>query len=416
MKTTEQQRTLLDRGKWLLLALVVGLVGGVILDRQALSYIYPPLNIPPEARDEFELMAEAWGLIEQRYVNQEEVEPQSMAYGSIQGMVQTLVDVGHTRFLTPDMAEQHANQIEGEFEGIGAYVEERDDRVVIVTPIDNSPAQRAGLESGDVILGVNGEDVTRLSLGEVVSRILGPAGTEVTLTILDPDTGNTREVTLERAEVEIDLVMWTPLPGTNVAHLRISSFSEGATEELQQTLGEIQELGMEGVILDLRSNPGGLLSEAVGVTSQFVESGNVLVRRNAEGATREVAVQENVQAVDLPLVTLINGGTASAAEIVTGALQDHDRATTVGTTTAGAGTVLNSFELSDGSVLLLAVEEWLTPEGREIWQKGLAPDEKVTLPSDARPLLRPSQRDITEELQNSDDAQLLRALEILQAN
>jgi carboxyl-terminal processing protease len=195
------------------IALVLGAAGGVLLDRQVLSERSSAVEVPEGASSEFELMAEVWRTIEREYVDQEGVRPREMAYSAIDGIVQTLGDAGHTRFLTPEMAERHQNQIQGEFEGIGAYVEMRDGQVVIVAPIDDSPAQQAGLEPGDVISAVNGEDVTGLSLTEVVSQVLGPAGTEVTLTILDPDTGETRDVTLERAEIDLDLVTWQRLPG-----------------------------------------------------------------------------------------------------------------------------------------------------------------------------------------------------------
>jgi len=398
-----------------LVALVVGLAGGALLSRR-LSAGASTVTVPPQAEPQFELMAEAWRTIEREYVNQAGVAPRRMAYSAIRGMVRTLGDVGHTRFLTPDMAERHQAQLQGAFEGIGAYVEMEEGRVVIVAPIDDSPAQRAGLQAGDVILAVNGEDVTGLSLDEVVSRVSGPAGTEVTLTIMDPDTEQTQQVTLERAEVDLDLVTWQRLPGTTVAYLRISAFSDGATEELRENLAEIQgQEAITGLILDLRNNPGGLLDEAVGVASQFVESGDVLLRRDADGETTAEPVRADVQAVDIPIVALTNGGTASAAEIVTGALQDHERAKVVGTTTFGAGTVLNQFTLSDGSVLLLAVEEWLTPDGRVIWQKGLDPDVQVPLPPEAEPLMRLQLRDTTAaELRDSDDEQLLRALELLE--
>jgi carboxyl-terminal processing protease len=401
-----------------IVALLLGVAGGVLLDRQVLSESGSSVDVPEDARSEFELMAEVWRTIEQEYVNQDDVRPQEMAYSAIDGMVQTLGDVGHTRFLPPEMAERHQNQIQGQFEGIGAYVEMQDGQVVIVAPIDDSPAQQAGLEPGDVISEVNGEDMTGLSLTEVVSRVLGPAGTEVTLTILDPDTGETREVTLERAEIDLDLVTWQRLPGTSVAYVRISAFSDGATEDLKDTLDEIQNEDIAGLMLDLRSNPGGLLGEAVGVSSQFVEDGNVLLRRDAAGEITEEPVRQGVDAVDIPMVALANGGTASAAEIVTGALQDHNRATVVGTTTFGAGTVLNEFTFRDDSVLLLAVEEWLTPDGRVIWQKGLAPDVEVTLPPDVEPVLRLRLQDITteEDLRNSGDDQLLRAWELLESS
>lgn len=393
-----------------ILALIIGLMGGIVLDRQVLS-----VDIPTNARAEFELIAEAWQLIERRYVFQDKVEPRPMAHSAISGIVRTLGDTGHTRFMDPEVAAQHENQLEGEFEGIGAYVESRDGRVVIVTPIDNSPAQRAGLEAGDAIIAVNGEDVSQLSLSEVTTRVLGPAGTEVTLTILDAETGDTREVTLERAEVDLDLVTWQQLPGTAVAYVRISAFSRGATEELSEALSEIQAQPIDGLILDIRNNPGGLLSEAVGVTSRFVDEGNVLLRRNAQGEVTSEPVEEDVPTAEIPMVVIVNGGTASAAEIVTGALQDHERARAVGTTTSGAGTVLTKFTLTDESVMLLATEEWLTPNGREIWQQGLQPDIEVTLPQGAVPLIRQVPRDITEEqLRETEDVQLLRALALLQ--
>jgi len=415
VNTTREKFFVLGAAALALVALVVGVAGGVLLDRQVLSRARASVSVPAAARSEFELMAEAWRTIEQAYVNQEGVKPRRMAHSAISGMVQTLGDAGHTRFLTPEMAQRHQSQLRGQFEGIGAYVEMEEGRVVIVAPIDDSPAQKAGLEAGDVIMKVNGEDVTGLPLVDVVDRVLGPAGTEVSLTILDPETDTQREVTLERAEIDLDLVTWQRLPGTAVAYVRISAFSEGAAEDLAKTLEEIEEQDIEGVLLDLRSNPGGLLGEAVGVSSRFVESGDVLLRRDAGGEVEVESVEPGVAATDLPMAALANHGTASAAEIVTGALQDNERATVVGTTTFGAGTVLNEFTLSDDSLLLLAVEEWLTPDGRVIWQKGLAPDVEVALPAGAEPLLRLRLQGMTEEeLRTSGDEQLLRALELLE--
>lgn len=396
------------------LALMTGFVGGALLDTRILSRAEGSIRAPANAVQEFQLIAEGWRTIQREYVNQAGVEPRPMAYGALGGIVQTLGDAGHTRFLTPEMAGRHENQLEGEFEGIGAYVEMEDGRPVIVAPIDDSPAQRAGLRPGDVIVEVNGEDVTGLRLEEVVNRVLGPAGSEVTLTILDPDTGETREVTLTRAEVELDLVTWQRIPESRLGYVRISAFSDGVTEDLDQTLVEIDEGEIEGLLLDLRNNPGGLLSEAIGVTSYFVEDGDVLRRKGADGSVEVETVRGGVDATELPMVALINGGTSSAAEIVTGALQDHERATTVGTTTFGAGTVLNEFTLSDGSILLLAVEEWLTPDGRVIWQKGLPPDVMIALSAEAEPLVRPGQEDIAEEaLRTTGDAQFLRGLRLL---
>jgi len=397
-----------------LLILLLGLGGGVLLDRTVLSAIVPLSTIPLDAMSDFRLMGEAWNTIQQDYVDQSALDPQQLTYGAISGMVDALGDTGHSRFLSPEMVQQQHSALQGEYEGIGAYMEVKDGHVVISAPMDGSPAQRAGLRPGDIILKVDDQNVADLPLDQVVEHILGPAGTQVTLTILDPKTGNTRDVTLERAKITIDNVTWQQLPGTTIVHVRISSFSKGVTQDLKDTLAEIQGQGITGLVLDLRSNPGGLLDEAVGVTSQFLGKGNVLLVRDAQGKTSPVPVQSGGVALDIPMVVLVDQGTASAAEIVTGALQDAGRATVVGETTFGTGTVLQEFPLSDGSVLLLATQEWLTPEGRVIWHQGLQPDETVALPSDAEPLLPLTERDLTaDQLQGSSDAQLLHALDLL---
>lgn len=397
-----------------LVILMLGLVGGVLLDRAVLFAIAPPSGIPTDATAEFQLMGEAWSTVHRVYVDRTALEPQVLTYGAIGGMVDALGDTGHSRFLTPQMVQLQHSALQGEYEGIGAYVEVKDGHVVIMAPMDNSPAQRAGLRPGAVILKVDGENVANLRLDEVVGRILGPAGTQVTLTVLNPKTGNTRDVTLERAKITIDNVTWQRLPGTTIAHVRITAFNQGVAQDLAETLDEIQRQELTGVILDLRSDPGGLLGEAVETASQFLEGGNVLLEKDAQGQITSVPVQPGGQAVDIPMVVLVDQGTASAAEIVAGALQDAGRATVVGETTFGTGTVLQEFPLSDGSVLLLAVQEWLTPKGRVIWHQGLDPDITVALPSDAEPLLPLTERDLTaEQLRDSGDAQLLRALDLL---
>jgi len=303
---------------------------------------------------------------------------------------------------------------EGKFEGIGAEVQMKDNHVVIVAPMDGSPAQQAGLQPGDIILQVNGKYVTGLPLPQVVKNILGPAGTAVTLTMLNPTTQRTWDVTLVRASVSLHNVTWDALPGTTVAHLRIAAFSKGITDDLQQGLRQMQEQGLRRVILDLRNNPGGLLQEAVETASQFLRSGKVLLVRDAQGNTTPIPVQSAAQTLSLPMVVLVNKGTASAAEIVAGALQDAHRATLVGEITFGTGTVLREFGLADGSALLLAIEEWLTPSGRVIWHHGIAPDEVVALPPDVLLLLPGAERQMTPvQLRASADTQLLRALDLV---
>jgi carboxyl-terminal processing protease len=395
--------------------LAAGVLAGIVLDRRVLLGYTRPDGIPPGAETDFRLMAEAWDLIDQVYVDRAAVEQPARTYGAISGMVDGLGDVGHSRFLNPDMVRAQRIETQGEFEGIGAYVEMRDGLVVIVAPIDGSPAQAAGLSAGDIILEVDGEGVAGMPLDEVVAGILGPAGTEVSLTILDPATGATSEVSIVRASVKIRDVSWERLPGTTVALVRIARFSKGVTDDLTQALDAIHEAEMTGLILDLRNNPGGILAEAVGVASQFLGAGNVLLERDAEDAITPVPVEPGGSALNTPIVALVNGGSASAAEIVAGALQDAERARLVGERTFGTGTVLQEYSLSDGSALLLAVKEWLTPNGRVIWREGLPPDVVVILPPESALLVPAAVRGMTpEELLQSGDTQVLRALELVQ--
>jgi carboxyl-terminal processing protease len=312
------------------------------------------------------------------------------------------------------MVRLEREQLQGSFEGIGAYLEIRDGRVTIVSPIDGSPAQAAGIEPGEVIQKIDGEETAGLTLDQCVARIRGPAGTQVTLTILNPETQDSREITLTRARIEEVKVSWVRLPGTDTALLRVVSFSDGVTEDLQAALGEIRRQGLGTVVMDLRNNPGGLLAEAIGVASQFLDSGNVLLRRDSKGEVTAIPVLGGGAAVDLGLVVLINQGSASAAEIVSGALQDAKRALLVGETTFGTGTVLSTLPLTDGSALMLATQEWLTPSARVIWHRGIEPDVPVE-PAQSGTILTPDQAaEMTpEELEASGDTQLLEALRLL---
>jgi carboxyl-terminal processing protease len=330
--------------------------------------------------------------------------------------VDALGDTGHSTFLTPDMVRELRNMEKGEFKGIGVEIQMKAGRVVIVAPIDGSPAQKAGLKPGDVITKVSGEDVSDWPLGRVVERIIGPPGTTVTLAVEDPTTARSRQLTLKRVALKLHEVTWNRLPGTDIAHLRIASFDAGVTRDLKLALGAIERQQMKGLVLDLRNDPGGLLDEAVGVASQFIEDGNVVLMKDAKGQVTPVPVEKRASATSLPMVVLVNQGSASAAEIVAGALQDTGRARLVGETTFGTGTVLGQFRLSDGSALLLAIEEWLTPKGRSFWHKGISPQYAVTLPPEVSPLVPMAERGLTsEQLAASDDKQLLAAVRLLSA-
>jgi carboxyl-terminal processing protease len=337
-----------------------------------------------------------------------------MTYGAISGMVDALGDTGHSRFLTPEMLKEERNLTTGRFEGIGAEVQMKNGQLVVVAPIDGSPAQKAGLKPGDIILKVDDQDVSGLPLDQAVDRILGPAGTRVKLTILNLKTTATKDITLTRASITVQSVTWHLLPGTRTAHLRIAIFSKGVAENLRKALLTVEQEGAVGLILDLRNNPGGLYDEAVSAASQFLSSGNVLLEKNALGKIKPVPVRSGGVATSLPLVVLVNAGTSSGAEIVAGAFQDAHRAKLVGEKTFGTGTVLETFALSDGSAMMLAVEEWLTPAGHVIWHHGISPDVAVPLPAEATPLIPASEKGLTaEELQKSQDVQLLRGLHLL---
>jgi carboxyl-terminal processing protease len=392
----------------------IGLLGGVLLDRYVLVSVFP-LNKPPTgAEPSMALIGEAWGKIQEVYVDRSALDAAKLTYGAISGMVDALGDTGHSRFLDPKTVAAEREQIQGSFEGVGIEVQIRQEQVIIVAPLDNSPAQRAGVQAGERILQVDGRDVAGLSLSDVSTLIRGPSGTTVTLTLVSPESGRARQVTLTRARVTIRNISWSAIEGSGIVHLRVGAFSQGVGADLKRALPEILRGKPTAIILDLRNNPGGLLNEAVEVASQFLKDGNVLLRKDAEGKIEPEPVLRGGLAAEIPLVVLINLGTASGSEITAGAIQDAHRGLLVGEKTFGTGTVLRQFSLSDGSAMLLAVEEWLTPNGRAIWKLGLEPDETAALPLNVAPVYPSSAQALTvEQIRALGDTQLLRAIELL---
>lgn len=403
----------------MLVCLLLGVAGGVVLDREVFpAFAEQRADLPgqPGGAFDIKLIQQAWDRINQDYVDRTVVQAKPLTYAAIKGMTDSLGDTGHTRFMTPDEVKQENNFTSGSFEGIGAQVQNKDNHTVIVAPFEGSPAEKAGLKAGDIILAVNGENVDGMAVNDVVAKIVGPAGTQVTLTIQDGKTGEKRDVTITRARIALKNVSWTMVPGTKIAHIYVSAFSQAVTQDLQKYLDAAKGEGATGIILDLRNDPGGILDESVGVASQFLAGGNVLQEKDARGTITNVAVKPGGAATDIPVVVLVNNGTASASEIVAGALQDAKRAQLVGETTFGTGTVLNQFGLSDGSALLLATQEWLTPSGRVIWHKGITPDVPVSLANNATPVTPDVEKSMSpDQVQKSTDAQLLKALELLGA-
>ncbi|MGO9017231.1 MAG: S41 family peptidase [Syntrophobacteraceae bacterium] len=391
------------------------IIGGVMLDRLVLADFVPLKNVQRTGEPDFKLIAEAWSIISKRYVDHQAVQSKKLTYGAISGMVNALGDTGHSTFLSPDMLNIESHYLQGNFSGIGAQIKIKEGHIVILAPMDGSPAQRAGLQSGDIILRVNGEDITGLPVEEAVSRIAGKPGTSVTLTIVNPKSGQSREITIVRAEITVRNVRWQRLTGSKVAHMRIAGFSQGVAEEVRKALTQVRNQRLTGIILDLRDNPGGVLDEAIDTASQFLSGGNVVIEKNGAGDVKSIPVKPGGLAPAIPLVVLINGGSASGSEVVAGALKDAHRAELVGTKTFGAGTVLQAFGLPDGSAVLLAIAEWITPSGHVIWHKGITPDVEVSLPVGAVPLYPDREKGMDPaQMQSSDDTQLLRALDLLE--
>ncbi len=393
----------------LFILLLAAFAVGVLLDRSGL------LPGSPVPRGLGRTFREAWYLVEKHYVDRSAVQPQRMTDGAIEGMLASLGDLGHTTYVTREELQELQQGLKGEMEGIGAHVTLRDHQPTIMDTVPNSPARAANLQPGDVILDVNGKSVANLPLQRVVEMVRGPAGTEVRLRIQRKGQAKPLDVTIKRAKIDVPEVAWHRLPGLPIAHVAIHNFGNHADEQLKAAIKEATQQGASKLILDVRGNPGGLKDQAVAVTSEFLTSGNVFIMKNAQGQETPVPVKPGGVAPDIPVCVLIDEGTASSAEIFAGALQDHHRGKLVGTHTFGTGTVLEPFGLSDGSAVLLAVAEWLTPDGRSFWHKGIPPDVLVPLPPDATILLPEAEGNLdASALGSSTDKQLLKAIAILQ--
>jgi len=285
----------------------------------------------------------------------------------------------------------------------------------IIGVFDGSPAEKAGLLPDDVIVAVDGKRTEGASIDDVAGWVRGEAGSTVKITVRGSD-GQERTLSIARADVPVQAVSWTMVPGTKTALIQLEQFSNGAADAMVKSLKDARAAGAERIVLDLRGNPGGYVNEAVGVASQFLSSGLVYIERNAQGETTDHPVSPGGVATDLPLVVLVDGNTASAAEIVSGALQDAGRAKVVGETTFGTGTVLGEFDLSDGSALRVGTVEWLTPKGRRIWHEGIAPNVSVILPSGVQPISPEDVRRLTgAAVGKMQDTQLAKALELVSA-
>lgn len=371
-----------------------------------------PAALQERDRESLKLYAEALDVVRDDYVDQGAIDPEKQTYGAIEGMLGTLGDKGHTRFLTPEEREQNQEGLSGSYVGIGVQLEAREGDVVITAPIEGSPAEEAGVESGDVVVGVDGESVRDEEISGIVSKVKGSEGTRVKLTV--SRDGSERVFDLRREQIDSPVVTWTRIPGTDVAHVLLASFSDDSAEEVRKAFEEAKDAGARRFVFDLRNNPGGRLDQAVEVAGFFLEPGSIAyVRKDASGGREPIEVEGEPGLTDAPLVVLVNHGSASSSEIVAGALRDNGRATVVGQTTFGTGTVLSEFELDDGSSLLLGVAEWLTPDGDFIRETGIEPDVKVPQEEGDEAVAPTDLRETSREQAFERDAQLRTAFEEL---
>ena len=322
---------------------------------------------------------EAWNIIFQDYVDKDKLDASKLSQGAIKGMVEALGDP-YTSYLDTTAYELWVRSMEGKFEGIGAYVEEKEGQITIVAPIPGSPADSAGIRSGDVVLEINGESTEGMSLIEGVLTIRGPQGTAVTLLILHQ--GETEPVVVSIVRAEIELPSVSSEMKEDIAYIKITHFSERTAQELAPVLESISQEAT-GIILDLRSNGGGLLDTVTDVAGFFLREGVVVDVVDNQGEHTIYPVKSSQLTTDLPMVVLVDGYSASGSEVLTGALQDYGRATIAGAKTFGKGSVDILRQLKDGSGLYITTARWLTPNGRLIEGEGLDPDYELAEGEDA---------------------------------
>lgn len=348
--------------------------------------------------DREQLLDEITGLLEQEYIDPESINPVEMTYGAAAGLVSSLGDP-NTMFVEPVQAAIIEEDMQGSFEGIGATVDLVDGVLTIVQPLPNSPAVRAGIQAGDRVLAVDGQPIEGMGLMDAITLIRGPKGTVVALLIERDSIKEPFTVEVTRDEIEVAIVESRMLD-EGIAYVALAEFNAVALEQVQQALRELDREDPVGLILDLRNNPGGYLNMAIEIASEFLPRGTLVVtEQQRDQEPNAYTVRRNGQATDIPLVVLVNGGSASASEIVAGAIQYHGRGTLIGVTTYGKGSVQSTHTLRDGSSLRVTIAKWVLPGGRILEGDGIEPDVLV---------------DITpEQAAAGEDPQLDRAVQYL---
>ena len=356
-------------------------------------------STPVDRETLFRPFWQAWDLVHKQYVDQP-VDDTTLMRGAISGMLSSLGDP-NTAYMDPDQYQQANAPLEGSYEGIGAWVDTSGEFLTIISPMAGSPAEAAGLKSGDMIIAVDGTSFVGTDPTLVLRSVLGPAGSTVVLTIQREGEENPFDVSIVREEIVIPLVT-SKILDNNIAYLQIIQFGDKTEKDVRDALRELLKNNPRGLILDLRNDPGGFLDTAIGVVSQFIPDGVVMYEDHGNGERVTFTARAGGLATEIPLVVLVNEGSASASEITAGAIQDRGRGTLVGTTTYGKGTVQSwSTLVDDQGAIKVTIAHWLTPNERQIHGVGLTPDVEVQL----------TEEDIKANL----DPQLDKAIEILLA-
>jgi carboxyl-terminal processing protease len=366
---------------------------------------------PATTYEHLKLFTDVLAIIQNQYVD--ETEPREVLYGAIRGMLKTLDP--HSSFLDPESYKEMQVETSGSFGGLGIEITIRDDQLTVVAPIEGTPAYRAGIQPGDRIVKIEGLPTKDMTLVDAVKKMRGPKGTKVTITIQRDGAKEPQDISVVREIIQVQSIKTTEIePG--LGYVRIRQFQERTAKDMEAGIDKLEKTGrFAGLVLDLRNNPGGLLSAAVDVSEKFLGDGKLVVY--TEGRVRNQNMRFLAHArhpiTEVPIVVLVNQGSASASEIVAGAIQDHGRGVVLGQQTFGKGSVQTIIPLADGSGLRLTTAKYYTPKGRSIHGKGIAPDIVIDPPKEDPP--KPGTPPLSEAELQKKDVQLQRALDILKA-
>ncbi|MDD5071708.1 MAG: S41 family peptidase [Patescibacteria group bacterium] len=361
---------------------------------------------------DFNLFWEVWDTLKKEYVDREGLNDKEMFYGALKGMVASLGDP-YTVFMDPKLSREFEEDMAGTFEGIGAEIGIRKEVLTIIAPLDGMPAQKAGLASGDKVYYIDGETTAGMTVDEAVRKIRGPKGTDVTLTIFREGSDGARDITITRGVIVVKSVKTETIAlaenaggageekNDDIFVLKISNFNNDTLDLFNKAARDILAKDPAGIILDLRNNPGGYLDTAIELASEWVDNGLVVTEKFSEEKKNEYFSRGRARLKDYPTVVLVNGGSASASEILAGALRDHKKATIVGGQTFGKGSVQTLREFGDGSSVKITVAKWLTPNGDSINDEGIKPDIEIEM--------------TPEDYEENKDPQMEKAVEILRS-